>query len=235
MDYIAFKVKYSRSFNDQLSFLQFLFCVLGNGTGLNLKGHIESYETAFFSVTDPVKPLTSIYPCSSKGGGNYHMRLAGCTNKGFKEAVQYLIDCILITPDSVDNIKDWKENIHFLEELRDHPLIKDDYATLESAREAFKKELETSNETTASRCKADIKVKPSVSKINFFDVQWSECPTFIEDEVRQMWRDCELGNDNYIYKAVFDDKLFKRYPRVYLWLEKNNVKIGERVIIHWWW
>lgn len=232
MDYIDFKVKYSRLFQTQRDFLSYLFCTLGNGIDIDLKGHIQSFSKAEFILTDPVQPLTDIYPCSSIRGENYHMRLAGCSNKGFKEAVQYIIDCILITPDTVDYINEWKDNIYFLEELRDHPPIKNEYIDIETGREVFKKALSESTKTTSN---PTVNNHDSVTKVYYFDVQWSDCPDFVEKEVQQLWKDCEYGNDNYVYKAILNESLFNRYPRIYLWLEHKGVVEGSRVLINWWW
>ena len=235
MSYIQNKVKYNKtSYKSERDVMQFLCCVLGNGINLDLKGKIESYLDAEFIITEDVQPLIYIYPLSSTPNNKYHLRLAGCSNKGWKEAVQYLIDCILITPDTVKNIKEWKDNIHYLEELRDYPTIVDKYATKESAEETFVAELEASPQTTAERCNHKHSSE-SVYKVHFFDVQWSDCPVFVYEEVKQIWSDYDLGNDDYMYKTSLNDELFESYPRVYMWLKHKGVLEGEQVIVHWWW
>lgn len=75
----------------------------------------------------------------------------------------------------------------------------------------------------------------SVTKKWFFDVQWSDCPEEVEKEVRQSWRDYELGNDFFFWKATLDEDLFEEYPAIYFWLEHKGVPKGEEVLIHWWW
>ena len=75
----------------------------------------------------------------------------------------------------------------------------------------------------------------SLRKEWYFDVQWSDCPRKVESEVRQMWQDYSLGNDDFMKKVNLDDKLFEGYPLVYMWLKLKGVKEGEIVIIHWWW
>ena len=230
MDYLDYKLMFSSSFKTKKAFLSYLFCTLGNGIHLNLKGYIEGYKDAEFIIPENVEPLVWIYPVNHI---NAHMTLAGCVNKGFKEAVQYLIDCILITSDDIENIKPWKDNIHLLEELRDAPPIEDKYTTIEEGKDTFYKCLNDSTSTTGSSC--NVTEQESVEKVWFFDAQWSDCPTFIEDEVRQLWADYELGNDNYFYKSTLNSELYERYPRIYLWLEHKGVKEGERVMIHWWW
>lgn len=232
MDYLSHKVRFSSTFKTKISFLSYLFCTLGTGIHLNLKGYIEGFKDAEFIIPKDLEPLTWIYPVNNI---NAHMTLAGCVNKGFKEAVQYLIDCILITSDDISNIKSWKDNIHLLEELRDTPPIEDNYKTIKEGKDTFYEQLNKSAETTASRCHGDITTQESVSKVWFFDVQWSDCPTFIEEEVRQLWSDYDLGNDDYFYKSTLNSELYNRYPRIYLWLEHKGVKEDERVMIHWWW
>lgn len=230
MSYIQNQIKYSSYYISERNFLQEIICVLGSGNNLDLKGHFNSHSWADFTITEEVLPLTNIYPYYSSF--NY-MRLAGCTNPGFKDAVQYLIDCILVTPDSVDDIRAWKDNIQCLEQLRDALPIEDEYSE-EKAEASFKRDLDKSSETTGSRC--NIPEAPnSVSKVYFFDVQWSDCPIFVYEEVRQIWIDYDLGNDYYIYKTQLDSELLESYPRVYSWLKHKGVKEDERVIIHWWW
>ncbi len=75
----------------------------------------------------------------------------------------------------------------------------------------------------------------SVKKQWVLDVQWSDCPQFVEDEARKLWRDYGLGNDNYISKQDVDEELEDSYPAIYHWLLHNGVPKGEEVWIHWWW
>lgn len=77
--------------------------------------------------------------------------------------------------------------------------------------------------------------KNSVFKKWFFDVQWSDCPDEVQEEVIESWRDYELGNDRYFWTATLDEELFETYPRIYFWLEHKGVPKGEEVIVHWWW
>lgn len=74
-----------------------------------------------------------------------------------------------------------------------------------------------------------------IQKVNFFDAQWSNCPVEVEDEVKKMWHDWELGNDYYFIK--WDWELKEDYPIVAEFLESKGFKEGdnERIIIHWWW
>lgn len=235
MNYIQHHMEcYPKLYKSERSVIEFLCCVLGNGKDLDLKGRIDSYPDAEFIITEPVSPLTSIYPLNTSSTEKYHMRLAGCSNRGWKEAVQYLIHCINITPDSVNNIEMWKLNIHYLEELRDYPPIVDKYATKESAELAYKEDLEASTDTTATRCN-QINPQNSVRMVHFFDVQWSDCPIFVYEEVKQLWRNMGLGNDDYLYRTKLVDSLFYDYPRIYLWLKHKGVQEGEEVIVHWWW
>lgn len=79
--------------------------------------------------------------------------------------------------------------------------------------------------------------KDSIRKIWFFDVQWSDCPNFVEKEVRKLWADHELGNDGFIYK--YNPKYNKEflsieYPYIYGWFKHKGVE-NEEVVIHWWW
>lgn len=75
----------------------------------------------------------------------------------------------------------------------------------------------------------------SVRKVWFFDVQWSDCPIEVEQEVISAWQDYELGNDRYIIKCKLDEDLFEDYPNIYFWLQHKGVEQNAQVIIHWWW
>lgn len=230
MSLLQHKLKYySQIYKSELDVIHQIICVLGNGVSLDNKGYIYARED--IQITEPVKPLKNVYPFTRK---DYVLELAGCRNKGFKEAVQYLIDCILITPDQLRDIKQWKDNISVLEELRDAPLFVDHYESKEQGLEYFNKELESCTTTTETGSNKD-SVRSSVRNVKFFDVQWSDCPTFVLEDIKQIWSDFHLGNDDYIYKTALDDDLFERYPRVYFWLLHKDVKINEQVIIHWWW
>lgn len=234
-NYIQQRIKtYPTIYKTERDVIQSLCCVLGNGVDIDIKGYIDSSSDYEFIITEPIAPLQSIYPLSLNSKEKYHMRLAGCTNKGWPAAVQYLIDCINISPNTVRDIEPWKDNIHLLEELRDHPSIVNKYATKELATLSFKEDLEKSLETTATRCSYN-SPHDSVRKVYFFDVQWSDCPLFVYEEVKQLWRYMSLGNDDYMYKTKLDDSLFENYPRIYLWLKHKSVQENEEVIIHWWW
>lgn len=113
---------------------------------------------------------------------------------------------------------------------------------------------------------ADISnVDGGLKKVWFLDVQWSTCPIEVEDQVRDLWRLNELGNDNYIFKTSVndlleygDDTLVERWVKpepgqnfqigVNGWVEQPlkvdaiiqyirqyNIPDDEMVIIHWWW
>lgn len=75
----------------------------------------------------------------------------------------------------------------------------------------------------------------SVRNVLVLDVQWSDCPDIVEDEVRDMWYSRELGNDNYIIKTTVDLEMYEEYPNTYMWLKLNSVADGTEIWIHWWW
>jgi hypothetical protein len=92
----------------------------------------------------------------------------------------------------------------------------------------------------------------SVRKQWVLDVQWSDCPKDVEEEVKKIWRDDDrLSNDVCISKYYDEDWTWDsrnsdfdeenhtqsdtRYPAIEKWLLKNGVPFGEEVWIHWWW
>ena len=72
-----------------------------------------------------------------------------------------------------------------------------------------------------------------IQNVKFFDVQWSNCPTEVEDEVRKMWADFELGNDHYFIE--WHEDLEEDYPIVSAFLKHKGLTNDDKIIIHWWW
>ncbi len=71
-------------------------------------------------------------------------------------------------------------------------------------------------------------------QMRLFDVQWSNCPVEVENEVRQLWRDYEFGNDNYYVK--WSDSMAEGYPLIAEFMFRNGYyKSEEKILIHWWW
>lgn len=97
--------------------------------------------------------------------------------------------------------------------------------------------MEYSGRTTAYSHKGnDWKSKPcdgnsSIQQQTVFEVQWSDCPIEVEDEVKKMWINYELGND-YYYVAWDSIQMGEEYPIIYEYLKSKNV---TKCLIHWWW
>jgi hypothetical protein len=215
-----------------------MFAVLGNGVSLDNKGYLrgnyKSKETYNFPAPEP---LESIYPWSKEKEFHPFRKLAGCRDVGFKECAQYFIDCVKITPDSLDGIKEWKNNIHTVEQiLLETPTIEDEYSIddLDKFLSNVAKDKVT-DQNPADPSYHSAEPNSSVRKVWFFDVQWSDCPKSVESEVRSLWRSQELGNDSYFSKWDLGEDLFESYPKIYFWLVHKGVPKGESVYIHWWW
>jgi hypothetical protein len=71
-----------------------------------------------------------------------------------------------------------------------------------------------------------------IKAVNLFDVQWSNCPVEVEEEVKKLWRDNELGNDQYIYKWDGGDSDPETYPIIGDYLKSRGI---TECLIHWWW
>lgn len=71
-----------------------------------------------------------------------------------------------------------------------------------------------------------------IRAVNLFDVQWSNCPVEVQDEVRKLWGDHELGNDRYIYKWDSNGEEAEDYPVIAEYLEMRGI---TDCLIHWWW
>lgn len=79
-----------------------------------------------------------------------------------------------------------------------------------------------------------------VHHVVMLDAQWSTCPVEVEQQVKDLWRAYELGNDHYIIKTSINDLLevhSVEHPNdlIVQYLRENNVGEDEQVIIHWWW
>jgi len=73
---------------------------------------------------------------------------------------------------------------------------------------------------------------------NIFEVQWSNCPVEVADEVKRLWKeDDRLGNDAYYYSWESDetdgeDSDINRYPIIAAYLKSQGI---TECLIHWWW
>lgn len=230
--YIEHCIKYyPRVYPDYLNVITHLLTVLGNGIDMSIKGdiYLEYAEDEKFIFPIP-KPLESIYPYST----NYSVPLnyIGSRNTQIREAAQHLIDCIKLTPDSIQHIDLWKtKGIEDLETLIKSEPIKQEY--IYKHIDNISIFLENVNKSLKEKPLKD--TNNSVYSIKFFDVTWTDTPEYVKEEVRQLWSDYELGNDRYIYKTQLDEELFESYPRIYLWLQHKDVQPNEKIIIHWWW
>ncbi|AII27082.1 hypothetical protein ICP22011A_0038 [Vibrio phage ICP2_2011_A] len=222
--------------------LEHLFAVLGNGEDMNNKGYIrgnyqcgESYNFGEYNFGEPV-PLTHIYSWSTTEEFQPFRKFAGCRDVGFKDAAQYFIDCVMLTPDEIEGVKPWKDNIDVVKSvLLNTPTITDEYESPDDT-DKFLSKLDGAKITNEhGGCDLTKKQPNSVRKVWFFDVQWSDCPEFVEKEVRESWSDFSLGNDHYFWKTEVDEELFDRYPNIYFWLKHKGVPEGEQVLVHWWW
>lgn len=238
-DFIDFKLKYhSQIFPSVGDILAHMFSTNGNGINLNNKGFInENHGCKDVYPFGKPTPLSSIYPWSKDERYQPFRKLAGCRDIGFKESAKHFIECLKITPDTVEGITGWKNNIHIVEDvLLNTPEIVDEFMIGDIYK--FLKKIE--KEETTSQAPVDPMHHPevppnSVSKVWFFDAQWSDCPDSVRKEVSHIWKDFELGNDNYIYKTTVDLELFNEYPHVFFWLKHKGVADNENVIIHYWW
>lgn len=216
--------------------VEHMFCTLGNGVGLNNKGYIsENYRSdEIFEFPEPTA-FAYMYPWSNTEEFQPFRKLAGCRDVGFKETCQYFFSCLELTPDSTENAKKWKDNIELMRSiLLETPAIQDKIKDKDDMS-GFISLLSGKDTSYSSKWDKEPDGESSVYKVWFFDVQWSDCPDEVQDEVRHAWSAYELGNDKYIIKRELDDELFEDYPLIYMWLKHKGVKENEKVIIHWWW
>jgi hypothetical protein len=195
--------------------VEHLFSVLGNGINMDSQGYITgNYKSEKAYDFVEVTPIANIYPWSENEQFQPFRKYAGCRDVGFKEAAKYFIDCLEATPDTVERIGPWKANIDVIRDvLLNTPTIE------------YKVGIEMFEGSP----------KDQLKKVWFLDAQVDQCPDIVVNEVRDMWTDYSLGNDNYFVKREVDEELKDDYPAVYHWLKYQGVPEGETVHIHWWW
>lgn len=94
-------------------------------------------------------------------------------------------------------------------------------------------------------------------KVWFLDAQWSTCPVEVEEQVKDLWRLHELGNDRYMlkisvetlqqYEQKGEEQTIERWngsawtdvplkvDYVIQYIREHGIPDNEEVIIHWWW
>jgi hypothetical protein len=224
---------YGSIFKTPADVLHHLFCVNGNGIELNLKLKFkENYDCQeVYQFPEPT-PFLYMYPWTTTERYQPFRDYVGCKDVGFKESVDYFLQCLKITDPKIAG--KWLENSVLIGIILSQQVELPTYD--KNDVEGFIKSLKSSKTTLDHP--VDGTVLPSndsISKVWFLDAQWSDLPQEIEDEVRQLWKDYELGNDNYIAKREVNDELFNDYPRIYFWCKHKGIPEGETVIIHWWW
>lgn len=216
--------------------LVILFAVLGNGYNLDNCGYIQQIarDDELPDLPEPTG-LRWIYPYSKEKEYQPFNLLKGCRNPGFKELLLHFIACIELTDDNITDIKEWKDNIDSLYKVLNAPLFNGpqlDKNDMDTFLNLIKDE-QCTYQTT--RDDTQLPKKDSVYKTWFFDVQWSDCPVSIQDEVRILWDRHNLGNDLFCIKQKLSDHFFEYYPLTYMWLKHKGVSEGETFVIHWWW
>ena len=106
--------------------------------------------------------------------------------------------------------------------------------------------MEYSGRTTAPEHKRDDwknnkgPFEKAIQQKTIFYVQWTDCPVEVENEVKKLWRDNELNNNDYFdWDATDDDDdndeektLIERYPVIHQYLIQHNI---QNCLINWWW
>lgn len=71
-----------------------------------------------------------------------------------------------------------------------------------------------------------------IQQKTIFEVQWTNCPVEVQDEVRELWTQNGFGNDHYYAKWVDDGEHEDAYPIISEYLKSRGIK---ECLIHWWW
>jgi hypothetical protein len=106
--------------------------------------------------------------------------------------------------------------------------------------------------------KLDPKTPEGFRKVWLLDAQWSTCPVEVEQQVKDLWRLFECGNDKYIIKTCledleneYQDSEVERFNEKTSKWEKGPLKTDlivkyirevepainkkDLILIHWWW
>ncbi len=67
-----------------------------------------------------------------------------------------------------------------------------------------------------------------------FEVQWSNCPVEVVEEVKRLWQDYELGNDYcyFAWNSEEDNENPCSYPIIDEFLKSKSI---TNCLIHYWW
>lgn len=220
---------YPTLFKDEKSVIVHLFSTLGNGLKLDNKGYLpENYKGEEPFVFGRPKTIVSIHPWSDTSP--VFKKFAGCRDVGFKEAALYFIKCIEITPNSVKNIKKWKENLDVVKEvLINTPTIEEEYPDKEEGYLKF-------NDKLAEQYKFKKENFDGFLKKKFvLDASYGKCPEFVSREIKQIWDNYDLGNSYYYYDTVVDEELFESFPNIYYWVKYLGAVEGEEILISYSW
>lgn len=72
---------------------------------------------------------------------------------------------------------------------------------------------------------------PCIQTETIFEVQWTNCPVEVAEEVKKLWRDNEFGNDHY-YASWNSEEMSEDYPIITEFLKSQGV---TKCLIHYWW
>ena len=74
----------------------------------------------------------------------------------------------------------------------------------------------------------------AITQQTVFHAQWTDCPVEVEDEVKKLWHDKELRNDDcfYHWDGSEDESDRTDYPIIHEYLQSKGV---TNCWIHWWW
>ena len=208
-------------FKRPIDVLSKLFATRGSGIMLDEQNFLRSSEetTEPFVFSEP-EPLESIYRWQPSEYQPFK-QFTECRNKGFKEALQYFIKCIKITPDEARGIKEWKDNIKEVEAyLSVKPPVKASYS--EDDVERFLKDVGYVRE----------RYKGHIKKMYVFDTS-DGCPVVVEDEIDEFWINSEFCKE-YAYQVKMNKYLFEILPNTYLWFKSRGIKQEEQVLIYYW-
>jgi hypothetical protein len=80
-------------------------------------------------------------------------------------------------------------------------------------------------------------IRPAIREVTVVEATLTDMPENIVDEVRQLWINCEFGNDHYYFRwetiaEIGEYGAETNYPNLYKYMVDNKI---EKCLIHYWW
>lgn len=87
----------------------------------------------------------------------------------------------------------------------------------------------------------EFKETSALKKVWMLDAQHN-CPQEVKDEIKEIWCNWGLGNDNYVWKTSIKELAYDietdcetQSPHLLAYLKAHNIPESETVYLYYWW